>query len=586
MRGVDASGHGQPTAGDARPAAGHRVPPGPAGRAGRAAWIDVSVAAVPAALGLATGGYHAGVPPLWRDEAATKAIAGRPVRQILATMPHDDVVHGAYYLVVHVVIRLIGSSGGALRLPSVLAMAVACAFTALIAQRLCRAAGPLPAACAGMTAGLVFALLPATIRYAQEARSYAIVTMMATVATYLLLRAIGDGRRRWWAAYGAAAFLTGLFNVFGLLLLVAHALTLLITAERGPGRRPLRVPLGWLVACLAAVALVLPILFMAYGQRDALNWMSSSAPFRADVVALTHLWAGSPGLAWPVFGLAALGAVLSMALGPTLGPTLGAPLGPAPGAATENPGENRGWRRDLTPGTVALPWLLAPPVVLLAVSVSHPVYDQRYVEFCLPALAICVASGITWLWRLAAAVLGRPAGGRGTRGPIGPGRPALAWLAPLPAVAVAVALAVALQPADSVVRQPGYRPDNLESEARIIAANARPGDIVFYIPLNDRIVSMPFPGPWRTLRDIALARSPVSSDTLYGTDVTPAGLLKRFTHVSRVWVVTSSEVSEAAYLATPEATPLDKAEARLIGAMREIRSWRDGDTELTLYAAR
>ena len=125
--------------------------------------------------------------------------------------------------------------------------------------------------------------------------------------------------------------------------------------------------------------------------------------------------------------------------------------------------------------------------------------------------------------------------------------------------------------------------DNLELEARIIAANARPGDIVFYLPINDRIVSMPFPGPWRTLRDIALARSPVASDTLYGTDVSPAELLRRYTHVTRVWLVTSSEVSDEHWA---EATPLDKEEARLIGVMRKIRTWRDSDTELTLYSAR
>jgi mannosyltransferase len=157
---------------------------------------------------------------------------------ILATMPHDDVVHCAYYLVVHVTIRLLGSSNGALRLPSVLAMAVVCGCTALIARRLSQAAGRLTAACTGMTAGLVSALLPATLRYGQEARSYAIVTMMATGATYLLLRALDDGRSRWWACYGAVVFLTGLFNVFGLLLLVAHGLTLLATARRPPGYRP------------------------------------------------------------------------------------------------------------------------------------------------------------------------------------------------------------------------------------------------------------------------------------------------------------------------------------------------------------
>jgi mannosyltransferase len=261
------------------------------------------------------------------------------------------------------------------------------------------------------------------------------------------------------------------------------------------------------------------------------------------------LWAGSPGLVWPVFGLAALGVVASLTAGP----------------------------RSLSPATVALPWLVAPPAILLAVSTTHPVYDQRYVEFCLPGLAICAAAGITWLWRAVARGLGRRAPG---------GWPAIGWLACLPAVAAAVALAVALQPADAVVRQPSYRPDNLEYEAQIIAANSKPGDIVFFIPLNDRIVSMPFPGPWQKLRDIALADSPVSSNTLYGTDVSPAGLLRRFTHVTRVWVVSSSEVPEATYLASAQATPLDKEEFALVGAMRKVYRWRDGDTELTLYAAR
>ena len=565
MTGVDAGRHGQPTT------AGGPGPPAAAGagtlrrhrgRNGRAPWstlVDWSVPVGPAVLGFVAGAYHAGIPPLWRDEAATKAIAARPVGQILATMSHDDVVHCAYYLVVHVFIRVIGSSNGALRLPSVLAMTIACAFTALIGQRLSGSAGRLVSAGTGVTAGVVFALLPATIRYAQEARSYAIVTMMATVATYLLLRAVGDGGRRWWGGYGAAIFLTGLFNIFGLLLVVAHGLTLLAAGRRpGPaGRpglpRPPGLPLRWLGATLTATVLTLPVVILAYRQRNALSWMSSSEQVTRNVTALTRLWAGSAGLAWPVFGLAALGVVVSVIAG----------------------------GRDLTPGTVALPWLVAPPVILLAISTTHPVYDERYVEFCLPALAICVASGITWLWRLAATAL-RRSGPDGT----GRGRPALAGLAAVPAVIVAVALVVALAPADTAVRQPGSRPDNLELESAIIAANARPGDIVFYIPLNDRIVSMPFPDPWRTLRDIALATSPERSNSLYGTDVTPAELLTRFTRVTRVWVVTSSEVPEAKYLSSPQATALDRKEFRLVGARREVRTWRDGDTVLILYAAR
>ena len=557
--------------------------------AGRSLAERLLVPGLPGILGLITGVYHLGTPPLWRDEAATKAIASRSVGQILATMPHDDVVHGAYYLVVHVFIAAFGSSNGALRLPSAIAAAVACAVTALVARRLAvgdgRAAGPGGwAALTGVTAGTVLALLPAMIRYAQEARSYAIVTMLAAIATYLLLRAVDDGRPRWWAAYGVAVFLTGLFNIFGLLIVVAHGLTLLATAgarstgtrstgtgtgtpaagysgsdfssvpvPRPRGRQLLGVPLGWLTAGLVGGLLLVPLAAMAYAQRNALSWMTATASVGRDTVALAHFWAGSPGLVWPVLGLAALGVVASLIAGP----------------------------RSVSPATVALPWLVAPPVILLAVSTTHPVYDQRYVEFCLPALAICVASGITWLWRLAAIALGRPA----RNGPA-TARGAVAWLACLPAIAAAAALAVALQPADAVVRQPGYRPDNLEYEAQIIAANYRAGDIVFFIPINDRIVSMPFPGPWQKLRDIALADSAVSSDTLYGTDVSPAGLLKRFTHVTRVWVVSSSEVPEATYLASAQATPLDKEEFALVGGMRQVHRWRDSDTELTLYATR
>ena len=602
------------------------------------------VPAVPGILGLITGVYRLGVPPLWRDEAATKAIASRSVGQILATMPHDDVVHGAYYLVVHVFIRLFGSSNSVLRLPSAIAAAVACAVTALVAQRLAPQRPPVQSAAAGgggggwyaaltgVAAGAVLALLPAMIRYAQEARSYAIVTMLAAIATYLLLRAIDSGRPRWWAAYGVAVFLTGLFNIFGLLIVVAHGLTLLAVgrgalgglggrSERygrgqregrgrpdgrdparaaGPdgvpaagtdatgisvvgsaagwppatgtaptryygsdfasteaveprGRRLLGVPLGWLAAGLAAAVLLVPLVAMAYAQRNALSWMTATASIGRDTVALTHLWAGSPSLVWPVFGLAALGVLASLIARP----------------------------RSLSPATVALPWLVAPPAILLAVSTTHPVYDQRYVEFCLPALAICVSSGIMALWRLVARALGQV-----SRDGSASGRSLAAWLACLPAIAVAVALAVALQPAEAVVRQPSYRPDDLEYEAQLVAANYQPGDIVFFIPMNDRIVSMPFPVPWQKLRDIALADSPVSSDTLYGTDVSPAELLKRFTHVTRVWVVSSSEVPEATYLASAQATPLDKEEFGLVGAMRQLHRWRDGDTELTLYAAR
>jgi hypothetical protein len=126
-------------------------------------WLVGVVAGV---VGLITDLYRLSVPALWADEGVTKAMAGRSVSQILATLPHDDVVHGAYYLVVHVAEKAAGSSSvTVLRLPSAIAMTVAAIFTALLARRLAELAGSPYPTITGLFAGVTFALLPGAIYF-------------------------------------------------------------------------------------------------------------------------------------------------------------------------------------------------------------------------------------------------------------------------------------------------------------------------------------------------------------------------------------------------------------------------------------
>ena len=173
-------------------------------------------------------------------------------------------MHGAYYLLMHVVAAVLGTSATALRFPSLCAMVIATGFVAATGRRaaaLALAARPggrkagrgldVPAL-TGLLSGLLFATAPYMTYYAQMARSYAIETMFAVIASYLLLRAWPDGRWRWWLGYAAAVALTGLFNIFGLLILAAHGVTLLLTDARGQaatGRRIGRIPLRWLAVC-------------------------------------------------------------------------------------------------------------------------------------------------------------------------------------------------------------------------------------------------------------------------------------------------------------------------------------------------
>ena len=73
-------------------------------------WLPAVTATL---AGLASGGYRLSVPSPWRDEAATVDAAQRSVPQILALLVHQDAVNGAYYLCLHPVILLLGTSPAA-----------------------------------------------------------------------------------------------------------------------------------------------------------------------------------------------------------------------------------------------------------------------------------------------------------------------------------------------------------------------------------------------------------------------------------------------------------------------------------------
>jgi mannosyltransferase len=525
----------------------------------RAGWL---VIAVPAVTTFAVGGYEIGGPSLWRDEAYTKDAIGRSVSQIFALLGHTDAVHGAYYLLMHVIVAVIGTSATALRFPSLCAMVIAAGFTAAIGRRtaaLALASRPEAgryggvAALTGLASGLVFATAPLMTYYAQMARSYAIVTMFATIATYLLLRAYPDGRWRYWSAYAAAVALTGLFNLFGLLILVAHGVTLLITdasGQAGTGRQAARgrwagrLPLRWLAACAAALIVLGPLLRVAYREQEQIAWLS--APDFRTIEKLFTDFAGSKALLAPV----ALLVLVALAV-----------------ACLADK-----WR-PLNPVAVALPWLVVPPFVLIAWSYHKPVYVERYVEFCLPALAIGVGAGLAGIYRLAAAATVR--------------RPRPGWLRPgwLPAAVTALVvlgLAVMLVAPQRAIRQTAARPDNLRLASAIVAAHEQPDDVVFYLPVDMHVLGTGYPAPFERLRDIALARSPIAAGTLTGTEITSPALLKsRFTDVRRVWVVTGASNDK---FPVPM-TPVDKEKMALIAGdgLHILHRWQAGEVMLTLY---
>ncbi|MFC8847502.1 MULTISPECIES: glycosyltransferase family 39 protein [unclassified Micromonospora] len=288
---------------------------------------------------LAVTGVGIGSAQPWRDELATWSAATRPLGDLARMAGTIDAASWPYYLFMHGWVALCGDSPAALRAPSVLATAGAAGLAAALGARLLGRR-------AGLAGGLLFASLPGTSRYAQEARPYAFVALFAVLATLLLVRALDRPGWRRWAGYAAAVAALGLAHLVALTLLAAHAAAVLATHRTAPGatdpaatgttdraapgttepvgpgttepvgrhrsagRRARRPLWGWLLALLPAAVALTPLVLLAVGQRGRqLDWVDQAR--LADLTALPGALAQSGAVGGLLLGLAALGAARS-----------------------------------------------------------------------------------------------------------------------------------------------------------------------------------------------------------------------------------------------------------------------------------
>ncbi len=499
---------------------------GAAGRAGLragSAWM----LALPGAVTLVITLWGITGASYWRDEAATLSAAQRPLGNLLRTLGNIDAVHGAYYVLIWVMVKLGGPGELVTRLPSAVAMAVAAVAVAALGRRLVSPR-------AGLAAGLVFAVWPQVSLYGQDARPYAITVALAALASYLLVRSMEAGRDhgryrwRWLTGYAGCVAALGIVDIFGLLLIVAHAVTVGLRCLRlagpagvaGPDGRggPAGVAdarslaIGWLAAAAAGTVLASPVLAFAFVQRGTLSWLSP--PSLGAVKGLRNL-IGPAAMADAVILAIAAGIVVSALLG-------------------------RGRLRANWPGSLpalCLPWLILPPAILLVGSLITPLYTFRYVLLCMPAIALLAGAGLA----------------------------ALGWVAGTAALVVIALLGL---PQQRQVRGGDGHGDNVRQADRIVAGHRRPGDAVLEFKAEN--FAQAYPYGIRDLVPVAQAKSPIRSATLIGTFLPDPVVRARLAHVSRVWVVEYGHP-----------TPL----VILNGLhFRLVHAWRTSDIWLYLYS--
>ncbi len=240
-----------------------------------------------------------------------------------------------------------------------------------------------------LVAATLFTFNAYSVRYAQEARSYALFVLLTTLSSGFLIALARKPVRRNRVGYVLVSVFAVYAHFYALLLLATHWLAFRWLGSRGWSVDQSRAQVSAQLrrAWIEIGIVVFPLLvFVAKTGAGPIRWIQR--PGLRDLLAFSAHLAGSNGWALPIICAAAcIAAVL--------------------------PAGKQLWARDQAWETwrsqFLLLWLFFPVTLTCLLSVARPVFLARYMIFCLPALVILVAAGLARLrhsWLLAAALTG------------------------------------------------------------------------------------------------------------------------------------------------------------------------------------
>jgi mannosyltransferase len=359
------------------------------------------------------------------DEGLTYVYGGRSLPEMIeivtVTSPHPPF----YYALMHGWMALAGSDEFALRFPSVVA-------SMLLVAALARLGWTLGGARLGLLVALLAAINPYQVYYAQDARSYPLITALGALSTWWLWRALYSGRRRAWIVYGGLLVLFMYTHYYFFLIVACQALFVAWHAWRTR-----RLPYAFPVAIGVAGLLYLPWLVLSWQLVSSYKGAGERPDLLAAVVRPLLAFAGGQLLHAPWAWLNGVSMAGLIGLG-------------AAGL----------WRARRSAGLLAGLYLIVPMLAVYLASRFKSVFDERYLILASPAFLILVAAGL------------QPMGRRTT------GR----WLQPLLSGALAAGLlSSGMLALGNYYFDPEFAKSPPWSEVlAYIARKARPGDALVY----------------------------------------------------------------------------------------------------------
>jgi mannosyltransferase len=427
----------------------------------------VAVLVVWVAFGLRL--YRLEAHSLWSDEGISILRSTRPLADLLATMPVEQLP--GYFVLLHFWLGVAGTSDFTVRFFSVWPGVLAVALVYRLGVDLARPDATSDwARGAGLFGALLLAVNPFQVWYAQEARTYSWLVASALLATWSFWRLLVDlaatsptpgakasGRTAkagskpggWGeedvgngqgigvlvALYVAGVTLTVYLHYYGFLVPLAHTI---FFAGWFVYWREEQVALVWGGAGLVILLLFLPWLPRALGILSFSGWREPIDPWTIPWRFLTAYTTGEAApdewrnwLTWLYLVLAALGVV-------------------------------GWWRHRPAAALFLLAQTLIPWVAVFALALRQPDTHERYAIFIAPPLLLLVGGGLSWL-----AGWGRV----GWPAPIRATRPLAGLLLVLLILAGGVAMA-------RQYSEPAFQKPDFRGAAYAIQDWERPGDVI------------------------------------------------------------------------------------------------------------
>ncbi|MCB9099204.1 MAG: glycosyltransferase family 39 protein [Anaerolineales bacterium] len=340
-------------------------------------------------LALALRLYRLDFQSIWWDEGHSIFVASHPITAI-PTLPAMDVHPPAYFSLLHLWLALAGRSEFALRYLSVVFSLLTVALLWRLARLLARSMPPpTHSIWPSRLTGLLAAVSPLYVAYAQEVRSYAMITCLALASTFVLWRLLlpdhrrDTGRKRGellglYILLTAACLYTHYFTIF---LLLFQNIFWFIWLLRGKfihhyQTKTMAVHAAlWAASQVAIGLLFAPQLLLATRQITGYTNPNLTPPTLIDFIsrswqAYTTGLTIDPGPARWGMGLAAVVLGVSWAIQ----------------FAANRP-------RPILPFTLLLLWFIVPLAAYFIILQRQPSFEPRYLILITPSLFLLLGLG-------------------------------------------------------------------------------------------------------------------------------------------------------------------------------------------------